>query len=431
MGMRVTAFIFVGLAVAIGGAFFAFKKTAPILPLAIPVEHEKVAGTAQMPWIEVVRPLVVEYSARDGGESRVLKTGDEVALGNMIETDSRGIANIYFPDGSVLRLDANTKIVLNQAELNPENQALTTRIFLTSGRVWSKVLALLTPSSLWEVKTSNAVATVRGTAFGMTALKGKTSVIGAEQTVVVQAIDPETNKTIGKEVLVAPDKLVAVADQDIPLIREAKKELAVERASAKILADPWVKNAKDADKKYEEKIEQLRNRGVEAKTLRDELLTQIRKELGIEEQPKAPLPERTESRNETIPPERKENIVEQDIPQNTLLQRPVELEIRTSADLKNVTEGDRLGFKAIFTGPDGQAHDVTVDARWAVIGSIGKVASPGIFLAELGPDVSELGSAPGAITAIWKNPKTGEAMLAKSPIFRVEAKVEDSINTDG
>lgn len=418
MGIRFAALMLAGLAVAVGGAFFAFKKAAPIIPPAIPVENEKVAGTAQMPWIEVVRSQAVEHGAREGGEGRVLKTGDEVALGKMIETDSKGIANIYFPDGSVLRLDANTKIVLDEASLDPASQGLSARIFLSSGRVWSKVLALLTPSSLWEVKTSNAVATVRGTAFGMTAFKGKTSVIGAEHTVGVQAIDPETRKTIGKEVLVAPDKLVEVAEKDIPLIKNAKKELAVEKASAKILADPWVKNAKDADKKYDEKIEQLRTGGVETKTLREYLRTNIRQELKIEEPSKELSPERTESKNDTIP-------------QSAPPQHPAELAVRTSADLKNVTEGDRIQFRAIFTGPDGQAHDVTADARWAVIGSIGKVVSSGTFLAELGPDVSELGSAPGAITAVWKNPKTGEAMLAKSPIFRVEAKVEDSINTDG
>ena len=35
------------------------------------------------------------------------------------------------------------------------------------GQAWSKIISLATPDSVWEVRTSTAVATVRGTAFGM------------------------------------------------------------------------------------------------------------------------------------------------------------------------------------------------------------------------------------------------------------------------
>lgn len=423
MSIRVGAFLLVGFLLAAGSVFFALKKSSPIA--TSPVENKKVAGTERMPWIEVVRPQVVERGTGNGEETRILKTGDEVALGKMIETDAQGIANIYFPDGSVLRLDTNTKIVLDEARLNPEDQELIARIFLSSGRVWSKVLALLTPSSLWEVKTSNAVATVRGTAFGVSTLDGKTSIIGAERTVAVRAIDPETRKTIGKEVVVAPDKLVEILQKDIALIQIGKKELAVEKASEKILADPWIKNAKEEDRQYDERIKQLKAGGLEERMLRQELQEKIRGELKTEEPPAEKEPVKDNLLEKSIPPE---IIKEQS---GITPQRPATLTIRISTDLQNVIEGKRIKFSAMFTGSDGQMHDVTTDARWMVIGSIGTMVAPGIFFAQLGPDVSEFGSASGTITAIWKNPKTGEAMLAKSPVFRVEAKIEEPTNTDG
>ena len=64
-----------------------------------------------LPWIEIIIPSIFESDA-DGNVLREFKNGDEAQIGNTIEVKNGGLANIYFPDGSVVRASSGTKLIL-------------------------------------------------------------------------------------------------------------------------------------------------------------------------------------------------------------------------------------------------------------------------------------------------------------------------------
>lgn len=57
------------------------------------------------PWVEIVSSQAVKKDSQTGVVLVELKTGDEVKQGDILETNENGLANIYFPDGSVIRLE--------------------------------------------------------------------------------------------------------------------------------------------------------------------------------------------------------------------------------------------------------------------------------------------------------------------------------------
>jgi len=146
------------------------------------------------PWIEIISSGV---SLEEGNSSfKNLGMGDNVPAGSIIVSDGSGKATIHFPDGSAIRLDNNSKISIAAAQFDPETETLKVKIFLFSGRVWSKVAALVTPESSWEVKTAGAVTTVRGTAFSVEYTGGKSVILGSQNTVFVNPVDPKTGDVL-------------------------------------------------------------------------------------------------------------------------------------------------------------------------------------------------------------------------------------------
>lgn len=226
------------------------------------------------PWIEVLSDSVRMQTA-DGWQD--LQTGDQVENGAIISSDVNGLANIHMPDGSSIQLDSNSEITLEQADYADESDSLKVKIRLTAGRVWSKIIELATTDSYWEVETSNAVASVRGTAFGMEYGDDETQVIGSENTVEVEAWDSATGETLGRTPVVAR-KILAIKKQTLLDLRARRADLAgeVREAGEDIQSRPWVKRAVVADQLLNRKIEALRERGMEnieiKRTIRRELL---------------------------------------------------------------------------------------------------------------------------------------------------------------
>ena len=241
---------FFGLfAVVLGGIFlFGGDKSAPV-------------DTGALPWVEVLKPGV--FSA-----ARELKTGDELRTPATIKTNSTGLANIYFPDGSVARLDSNTELVLEEGSYDGADKTLRVKMLLSVGRVWSKILELATPRSSWEVKTANAVATVRGTAFGVEYISGKTTVVGSEHSVAVANLDQNTST------ILLESQVMTVADGVVEV--RAKKSLEAE----------WVERFESADGKVEEPVEEPRQFETQVESFVAPILQ--------------PAPEKTEPSTETI-----------------------------------------------------------------------------------------------------------------------------------
>jgi len=204
-----------------------------------------------------VRPAVYVLNS-DDSEAYQLQTGDEIDPGVKLKTNENGLANIYFPNGSVARMDINTQITIEEASYNDENQTMVVKIMLGIGRVWSKIFSLATPESSWEVDTTNAVATVRGTAFGVEYEDNNTNVVGSQNEVMVSFIDPVTKKIIeGKQELISPRKLLAVNDITISKVLKGESITLPPTTMAAphpIFTSEWVTRFQEADRLLEGKL---------------------------------------------------------------------------------------------------------------------------------------------------------------------------------
>lgn len=460
--------IIVGLIIVVLYLSFFLKQEKEIQS----VKKDIIAKT----WIEVLRPGVFELEKENETEIRQLQTGDELISASLIASDDNGLANIYLPDGSVVRLNSATKIVLEETNFDEQSEKLVVRIKLLTGRVWSKILELVTADSLWEVKTSNSISVVRGTSFGVEYLDGKTTIIGSENKVSVFAIDPKTKEIIkDREVVISPDKFIEIRDEMIEDIKKDKEflTLSTKDISKEILEYDWIKRAKEADDQFNKKIDKLQQNDFKDKELRRKFRQQISEiifEKKIEKGEKIEGERIEEKRikgekiedgkEETIPPKvklmpgGKEKIsptsssegfkkpIQEKTDQNqtiektenylSLAPKPKALVIETASPLNQVVEGDRVFLKAILIMDDNSRRDITNIATWQVLGSIGRMEKPGIFLAELDPVSAELsGGSVGSIIAVWEDPQNNKNLLyGKTPIFNVSLKVIDDVETN-
>ena len=93
------------------------------------------------------------------------KTGMIIPEGTIVSTGTTVRAEISYPGGTVTRLDSSTQIKLTTFDPN-RYQIL---VDLYEGKIWSRIKKLLGNES-YETKTSNTVATVRGTSYEHSAL---------------------------------------------------------------------------------------------------------------------------------------------------------------------------------------------------------------------------------------------------------------------
>ncbi|MFA5062418.1 MAG: FecR family protein [Patescibacteria group bacterium] len=244
--------IFLGIAVvlfvlAVVAALFFFKNYKKPGPQGYtPVTPDQTSEKVTLPWIEVVRPTV--FLVDNTGATKELQTGEEVNQGDKIKTDENGVANIYFPDGSVARLDTNTEITIDAASYDQSDKSLVVKIFVSIGKVWSKIVGLATPNSSWQVESSNAVATVRGTAFGVQVIDGSTEVIGSENNVSVQIKDAKNN-ILADTAVVGPDKYLKIDNNFVTGVIEKKimMQTAAQPVPATVKDMDWIQKAQTSD----------------------------------------------------------------------------------------------------------------------------------------------------------------------------------------
>lgn len=199
-----------------------------------------------LPWIEVV---VVSVYKKQGESWQDLKTGDQLKNGDIVKTDDSGLANIYMPDGSVARLDSGTEIVITQADYEEAPKTIKVQIKLIAGRIWSKIVELSTNESYWEVETANAVAAVRGTAFGVEYENDETMIVGWENTVEVQSIDMYSGKK-SNPVLILANKVLRINETTARTSEGASEEIfedRVEDLSPEVKSSSWIERAISAD----------------------------------------------------------------------------------------------------------------------------------------------------------------------------------------
>ncbi|MEK7503047.1 MAG: FecR family protein [Patescibacteria group bacterium] len=400
------------------------------------------------PWIEIVSPKASAIDAKTGAEIRELKTGDEIENNTTIKTFKEAFVNLYMPDGSVARIDKESVITINEASYQKTDGRLVLSIFIKTGRVWSKILSLATPDSLWEVKTTNAVATVRGTAFGMEYKNGKSRVVGSENKVAVAPIDPATEKVVESAVVVVePKTFVSIDDDDAKQIKTGKQKFEVKPAPEEFFEESWIETSLEADKEIEEKFEEFREKSENETEVKFEFRDFIQEKF---------IDEILEQRNdnfvaedlgsidkdlEALEKELKTDIDTSEVTTETSPEEPIRTEARRSATPKSLqiiikippgelTEGVKIPIDAVASFSDGSTRSVSGEVKWEIIGGIGRIEN-GIFVPRLDASVAEFGKGLGSIVATWRDPQTGAEFIANTPIFTVNAAIEQIINTIG
>ena len=94
------------------------------------------------------------------------REGDLLAAGDTVRTGANAIAEITYFEGSSVRLEENTQLVV-QALSTEADGGTVISMAQTIGRTWHVVTKLLNGSSRYEVKTPTSTASVRGTIFSV------------------------------------------------------------------------------------------------------------------------------------------------------------------------------------------------------------------------------------------------------------------------
>jgi len=94
------------------------------------------------------------------------REGEVVAAGDTIRTASGAAAEITYFEGSSVRLEADTQIVVESLRSEADGGTVI-GMMQTLGRTWHVVTKLISGSSRYEVRTPSSTASVRGTIFAV------------------------------------------------------------------------------------------------------------------------------------------------------------------------------------------------------------------------------------------------------------------------
>jgi hypothetical protein len=108
---------------------------------------------------------------------RLLKKGDLLRKDDEVKVAEKSRLELRFPDGTVMRFAEKSRLKMNELAFNRKTARKNVNVGLTIGRLWAKVKKLTTPDSSVEVKTSNAVAGVRGTVYRVNVEDDKSALI--------------------------------------------------------------------------------------------------------------------------------------------------------------------------------------------------------------------------------------------------------------
>lgn len=117
-----------------------------------------------------------QFAAQDQ-RPEPLQAGARLAEGTRIEVGADGYVRLQMGDGSLVRIPANSRVRLVGVRQQEALHASETLIQLEAGRLDASAQPQRSPSSRFEIRTPLAVASVRGTEFGV-ALQPDTGVTG-------------------------------------------------------------------------------------------------------------------------------------------------------------------------------------------------------------------------------------------------------------
>ena len=132
-----------------------------------------------------------------GQQPSALRTGASVPEGTQIEVRDKAFVRLKLADGSAFGLSAGATARLERLRRDDRSQQSQTVIRMLSGRVESEVVPRQHPGSRFDVHTPMAVASVRGTRFGVSAAPdAATSEVTQGQVVVRSLLNRRQTTTL-------------------------------------------------------------------------------------------------------------------------------------------------------------------------------------------------------------------------------------------
>ena len=101
-----------------------------------------------------------------GADFTPARDGDVLNAGDTIRTGTGAAAEITYFEGSSVRLEADTEIVVERLRTEADGGTVI-GMMQTLGRTWHVVTKLISGSSRYEVRTPSSTASVRGTIFAV------------------------------------------------------------------------------------------------------------------------------------------------------------------------------------------------------------------------------------------------------------------------
>jgi hypothetical protein len=120
-----------------------------------------------------------------------LKKGNKLKRGQEIRVEANSRIEIRFPDGTVMRLSEKSRLVMDEVLYDRKTENKNVKVNLAVGKLWANVKKLVTPDSTVEVRTSNAVAGVRGTVYRVNVEEDKSAIVKVYDGTVYVANPPK------------------------------------------------------------------------------------------------------------------------------------------------------------------------------------------------------------------------------------------------
>jgi len=120
-----------------------------------------------------------------------LKKGSKLKRGEEARVGANSRMEIRFPDGTVMRLAEKSRLVMDEVLYDSKTENKDVKVNLAVGKLWANVKKLVTPDSTVEVRTSNAVAGVRGTVYRVNVEEDKSALVKVYDGTVYVANPPK------------------------------------------------------------------------------------------------------------------------------------------------------------------------------------------------------------------------------------------------
>ena len=145
------------------------------------------------------------------------KEGLTLAKGDRIKTDDGGEAEITFFDGSIIQLNGDTEISLDELIAKSAASPKTIKIGQKIGETTSTIVKLVDPASKYEIDTQSGVAAVRGSKmFVRVASDNTTSVYNIEGTISFTAQGQEVLIPVGSGSSAKPGEVPSAPQPGLP-----------------------------------------------------------------------------------------------------------------------------------------------------------------------------------------------------------------------